>query len=159
MTASTPSGSGRRVTGGRSDSVRRDMWVAWVERRLDDRSKLAAPSMVALWSLLTFYHLTYGFLILLPLAAHLLLVENPGTQVFRRRLFWSLQLGLMFDVPGWSRRLVPLLSIPGWVDALLSHFDRVLMLGLFAATAALALRAARIAGDQTTSLALTRCRK
>jgi hypothetical protein len=124
--------------------------VAWVERRLEDRSKLAAPSMVALWSLLTFYHLTYGFLILLPLAAHLILVENSGTRVFRRRLFWSLQLGLMFDVPGWSRRVVPLLSIPAWVDALLSHFDRVFMLALFAATAALALRTARIAGDRTT---------
>lgn len=117
--------------------------VAWVERRLDDRSKLAAPPMVALWSLLTFYHLTYGFLILLPLAAHLLFVESPGTRVFRRRLFWSLQLALMFDVPGWSRRLVPLLCMPGWVDAVLSHFDRVLMLGLYAATAALALKAAR----------------
>ena len=101
--------------------------------------------MVALWSLLTFYHLTYGFLILLPLAAHLLLVEMPDTQVFRRRLFWSLQLGLMFDVPGLSRRLVPLLSIPVWVDVLLSHFDRVLMLGLYAATGVLAVRAARIA--------------
>lgn len=123
--------------------------VVWIERRLDDRSKLAAPSMVALWSLLTFYHLTYGFLILLPLAAQLLLVDVPGMLVFRRRLFWSLQLGLMFDVPGWSRRLVPLLSIPGWVDALLSHFDRALMLGLYAATAVLAVTAARIAGGQT----------
>ena len=123
--------------------------VARAERRLDDRSKLAALSMVALWSLLTFHHLTYGFLILLPLAAHLLLVEIPGTQVFRRRLFWSLQLGLMFDVPGWARHLDPLLSIPDWADVLLGHFDRVLMLGLFAATAALGLRAARNAGGQT----------
>ena len=84
--------------------------VAWIERRLDDRSKLAAPSMVALWSLLTFYHLTYGFIILLPLAAHLLLVEIPGLWVFRRRMFWSLQLGLMFDLPGLSRRLAPLVD-------------------------------------------------
>ena len=45
---------------------------------------------------------------------------------------------MMFDVPGWSRRLVPLLSIPDWVDAVLGHFDRVLMLGLFAATGLLA---------------------
>lgn len=123
--------------------------VAWIERRVDDRSTLAAPSMMALWSLLTFYHLTYGFLILLPLAAHLLLVDIPGQRVFRRRLFWVLQLGLMFDVPGWSRRLVPLLSIPDRVDVQLRDFDRVLMLGLFAATAALAISAARIAGGQT----------
>ncbi len=122
--------------------------VGWVERRLDDRSKLAAPSMLALWSLLTFYHLTYGFLILLPLAAHLLLVEVPGLQVFRRRLFWSLQLGLMVDVPGLSRRVVPLPSIPGWVDDRLGDFDRLLMLGLYAATLALAVRAARSASGQ-----------
>ena len=118
--------------------------VARAERRLDDRIRLAAPPMVALWSLLTFYHLTYGFLILFPLAAYLLLVESPDTQVFRRRLFWSLQLGMMFDVPGWSRRLAPLLSIPGWVDAVLGHFDRVLMLALFAATGILAIKAARV---------------
>jgi hypothetical protein len=49
-------------------------------------------------------------------------------------------------VPGWSRRLVPRVSIPGWVDVLLSDFDRVLMLGLYAATVALALRSARIVG-------------
>jgi len=97
-----------------------------------------------LWSLLTFYHLTYGFLILFPLAAYLLLVEYPDTRVFRRRLFWSLQLGMMFDVPGWSRRLAPLLSIPDWVDAVLGHFDRVLVLALFAATGILAIKAAHI---------------
>lgn len=120
--------------------------VAWTERRLDDRIRLAAPPMVALWSLLTFYHLTYGFLILLPLAARLLYTEIPDTRVFRRRLFWSLQLGLMFDVPGWSSRLVPLLSIPGWVDILLGHFDRALMLAIYAATGVLAVRTARITG-------------
>lgn len=120
--------------------------VAWTERRLDDRITLAAPPMVALWSLLTFYHLTYGFLILLPLAARLLYAEITGTRAFRRRLFWSLQLGLMFDVPGWSSRLAPLLSIPGWVDVLLGHFDRALMLALYAATGVLAFRTARLAG-------------
>ena len=123
--------------------------VARAERPLDDRIKLAAPPMVALWSLLTFYHLTYGFLILLPLAARLLLVATPGTQTYRRRLFWSLQLGMMFDVPGLSRRLVPLLSAPGWVDGILGHFDRVFVLGLYLATAALALEAARKGGPST----------
>jgi hypothetical protein len=39
---------------------------------------------------------------------------------------------------------VPLLSIPGWVDAVLGHFDRVLMLALFAATGILAFKAARV---------------
>jgi hypothetical protein len=118
--------------------------VARAEGALDDRMRLAAPPMVALWSLLTFYHLTYGFLILFPLAAYLLLAECPDTRVFRRRLFWSLQLGMMFDVPGWSRRLVPLLSVPDRVDAVLGHFDRVLMLVLFAATGILAVKAAHL---------------
>jgi hypothetical protein len=123
--------------------------VALAERPLNERLRLAAPPMVALWSLLTFYHLTYGFLILLPLAARLLLVETSGTQTYRRRLFWTLQLGMMFDVPGLSRRLLPLLSAPGWVDDLLSHFDRALVLGLYSATAVLALRAARMAAGRS----------
>jgi hypothetical protein len=122
--------------------------VAWAERRLDDRIRLAAPPMVALWSLLTFYHLTYGFLILVPLAARLLLVEVSFTQVFRRRLFWVLQLGMMFDVPGASRRLVPLLSLPEWIDAVLRHFDRVFVLGLLVATGLLALETARLAQER-----------
>ena len=129
--------------------------VAHAERRIDQRIRLAAPPMVALWSLLTFYHLTYGFLILFPLAARLLFVETSHIQLFRRRLFWTLQLGMMLDVPNWSRRLVPLLSFPVWVDAVLSHFDRALMLGLFAATGILALKTAQIGSDQATRPALT----
>jgi hypothetical protein len=43
---------------------------------------------------------------------------------------------------------VPLLSIPDRVDIVLRDFDRVLMLGLYAATVALALGAARIAGGR-----------
>ena len=117
--------------------------VAWRERYLNERSRLAAPPMVALWSLLTFYHLTYGFILLYPLAARLLLAEFPGTQVFRRRLFWSLQLGMMFDVPGWSARLTPLLSVSDRVGILLSHFDRAFMLALFMATGLLAIATAR----------------
>ena len=123
--------------------------VALAERGLDERARFAAPPMVALWSLLTFYHLTYGFLILFPLAARLLLVDAPGARVLRRRLFWILQLGMMFDVPGLSQRLMPLLSHPAWADAALSHFDRALVLGLFVATGVFALNAARPSPGET----------
>ena len=41
---------------------------------------LAASSLAAIWSLLTCYHLTYGFIILLPLAAFLLFSDDALTR-------------------------------------------------------------------------------
>ena len=63
----------------------------------------AAPPLVACWSLITFYHLTYGFVILLPVMMLLALNDAPRSRL-RRGLFWLLQLGMMFDIPGLSRR-------------------------------------------------------
>jgi len=67
----------------------------------------AAPPLVACWSLLTFYHLTYGFVVLLPVLM-LLALNNSERSQLRKVLFWLLQLGMMFDIPGLSRRA-------GWV--------------------------------------------
>ena len=67
------------------------------------RVLFAAPALVACWSLMTFYHLTYGFVILLPVLMLLALHDGPRSGL-RVTLFWMLQLGMMFDVPGWSRR-------------------------------------------------------
>ena len=63
----------------------------------------AAPPLVACWSLLTFYHLTYGFVVLLPVMM-LLALNDARPSILRKTLFWLLQLGMMFDIPGLSRR-------------------------------------------------------
>jgi hypothetical protein len=98
----------------------------------------SAPPLVSVWSLLTFYHLTYGFILLLPLAALLLVDDNPRTTVFRRRLFWALQLVLMFDVPGLWRRFGQLFSTSPVVNVFASHVDRLVMVGLLVCVASLA---------------------
>ena len=99
----------------------------------------AAPTLVACWSLLTFYHLTYGFIVLLPVMM-LLALNDAEISVLRRTLFWILQLGMMFDIPGLSRRLG--LSGTPLYDDFLFHADRVLILGLFVGLVVLAWREA-----------------
>jgi Glycosyltransferase family 87 len=97
----------------------------------------AAPPLVACWSLMTFYHLTYGFVILLPVMMLLALNDAPRSRL-RVALFWLMQLGMMFDVPGLSRRA-------GLIETLLftnvlAHADRALMVILFVGLVALAWR-------------------
>ena len=115
----------------------------YYERGTESRLMFAAPGLVALWSLLTFHHLTNGFLLLWPLAALLLFSRDPETATFRWRLFWLLQIGLVFDVPGLWRRFGHLLRAPTWIDDVLMHFDRAFMLAVFAAVAVLATRSRR----------------
>jgi hypothetical protein len=109
------------------------------EARRRDLIMYSAPSLAALWSLLTFYHLTYGFLLLLPTAALLIYADDPRTSTFRLRVFWFLQLVLMVDVPGAWRRFGHYLGPSEVMSALSIHVDRVLMMVLFACVAALAL--------------------
>jgi hypothetical protein len=97
----------------------------------------ASPPLVACWSLMTFYHLTYGFLILLPVMMLLALNDTEPSRL-RKGLFWLLQLGMMFDIPGLSRRL-GLAGTPLYANVL-SHADRVLMLTLFIGLVVLAWR-------------------
>jgi Glycosyltransferase family 87 len=99
----------------------------------------AAPPLVACWSLMTFYHLTYGFVILLPVMMLLALNDARPTRL-RKSLFWTLQLGMMFDIPGLSRR-AGIAGTPLFINVL-SHADRVLMLVLFAGLVVLAWREA-----------------
>jgi hypothetical protein len=94
----------------------------------------AAPPLVACWSLLTFYHLTYGFIILLPIMMMLALSDAERSPL-RTWLFWILQIGMMIDLPGLAR-LTGLSSTT--FGMALSHVDRVLMVCLFAGLAALA---------------------
>ncbi|MSO56915.1 MAG: DUF2029 domain-containing protein [Acidobacteria bacterium] len=97
----------------------------------------AAPPLVACWSLLTFYHLTYGFIILLPVLM-LLALNDAEHSSLRTALFWILQLGMMFDVSGLGRR-AGLADTPFYTTVLV-HADRVLILGLFVGLVALAWR-------------------
>jgi hypothetical protein len=87
----------------------------------------AAPPLVACWSLMTFYHLTYGFVILLPVMMLLALNDAPRSRL-RLGLFWLLQLGMMFDIPGLSRR-AGLAGTPLFTNVL-AHGDRALIVTL-----------------------------
>ena len=95
-----------------------------------------APGLAGIWSLLTFYHLTYGFVVLLPIAAVLLLEEDDASLKDRRIVFWTLQPALMIDVPGAWRRFGALWSRVPILDDVFENFDRFAMLFLFAAVAA-----------------------
>lgn len=100
------------------------------------RAMYLAPGLAGIWSLLTFYHLTYGFVVLLPIAAVLLLGEDDVPFHDRRIIFWTLQLALMIDVPGaWRRFGAPWFHIP-MLDDVFANVDRFVMLFLFAAVAA-----------------------
>ena len=103
------------------------------------RVMYAAPPLVACWSLMTFYHLTYGFVILLPVMMLLALNDAKPTRL-RKALFWLLQLGMMFDIPGLSRRAG--LAGTALFTNVLAHADRVLMLVLFIGLVVLAWREA-----------------
>ena len=97
----------------------------------------AAPPLVACWSLMTFYHLTYGFVILLPVMMLLALNDSEHSKL-RKALFWTLQLGMMFDIPGLSRR-AGLEGTPLFTNVL-AHTDRALILSLFVGLIVLAWR-------------------
>ena len=107
------------------------------EGRFRSRALYAAPPLVACWSLLTFYHLTYGFIILLPVMMLLALNDTEHTRL-RKGLFWLLQLAMMFDIPGLSRR-AGLMDTPLYTNVLW-HADRALVVVLFVGLVVLAWR-------------------
>jgi hypothetical protein len=109
------------------------------------------PALAGVWSLLTFRHLTYGFVLLLPAAALLLCANDPASAALRRRVFWALQFALMFDVPGLWRRFGHLLGAPSILGAAALHADRVLLLCLFVCLAVLSARAGHAAGGRLAS--------
>jgi hypothetical protein len=92
----------------------------------------AVPALAAIWSLLTFYHLTYGFVLLLPAAALVLLADPLPADRLRQAVLWSTQVALVVDVPGLWRRFGPEPS--GTVTAaVLQDWYRLGLLALFAA--------------------------
>ena len=111
--------------------------VGFQEGRWRGATLYSAPPLAACWSLLAFYHLSYGFVILLP--ALMLLVFNDAPQTaLRRRLLWALQIGMMVNVPGLLRHSG--LADEALAAALIHHFDRFLTLGIFAGFVTLAWR-------------------
>lgn len=97
----------------------------------------AAPPLVACWCLLTFRHLTYGFIVLVPVLM-LLALNDAEQSPLRKALFWILQLGMMFDIPGLTRRM-GLADTPLYANVFI-HADRLLMLALFVGLVILAWR-------------------
>lgn len=102
------------------------------DRRWGALTSLALGGAVPL---LAVYHLTYGFVILLPAMMLLLLTEDAGTQRFRRASFAVIQLGLTFDVPGIWRRSGLAEHGPLALATAASHADRFLVLMAFVLTA------------------------
>jgi len=94
---------------------------------------ISAPPLAAVWSLLTFYHLTYGFLLLLPVATLLIFMNDAATRPLRRTVFWIMQAALMVDIPGMWPRIAGVIvpDRPTPFAALASHADRILMAALF----------------------------
>ena len=102
-----------------------------------DRVVYAAPAMVAVWSLMTFYHLTYGFVVLLPTASVLLLSEDPATRRQRHVLFWILQAGLVVDVVLLWRRARPFIPRLEAAGGFVMNVDRLFILFIAAGMSAI----------------------
>ena len=117
--------------------------LGWREQKQNAAVMYSAPALAGVWSLLTFYTLTYGFVLLLPAAMVLRSALDPHTAIVRRRVFWGLQVAMMLDVPGIARHVEHLLTVPPPFDELLRHFDRWSMLGLFVCLTAMAIERGR----------------
>ncbi len=111
--------------------------AGFLEGAVRKRVLYAAPPLVACWSLMTFYHLTYGFVILLPVMMLLALNDAPRSRL-RQSLFWLMQLGMMFDIPGLSRRAG--IGDTALLGSVLAHADRALIMTLLVGLVALAWR-------------------
>ena len=114
--------------------------VGFREGTRNERLLCSAPALAGVWSLLTFYHLTYGFVVPLPTAMLLIYGRDPATAKVRRTIFGVLQFALMVDVPGVWRRFGAWLNAPGVVNAIVPHFDRFLMMIIFVVVVTLHVR-------------------
>ncbi|MEQ1912112.1 MAG: glycosyltransferase family 87 protein [Vicinamibacterales bacterium] len=98
----------------------------------DGRTRLDAcglPGTIAAAVLMTFRHLSYAFVTMLPASAFLLVGVDQVSRRWGQVLFWSLQAGLIFDVPTAYRLALSYGFSAGWAEGLFLHFDRGLLLG------------------------------
>ena len=100
-------------------------------RRLRRDDRLITLALGGVWSLSTLYHLTYGFILLLPAAILLRLDSQRRTQASRIAMFGIMQAGLIVDLPGVARRVTGVLAPV--IVAAVEHADRLLMILVFAA--------------------------
>jgi hypothetical protein len=107
------------------------------EGRWRGRLLYSAPPLAACWSLLTFYHLSYGFVVLLPVLMLLAFSDSPQTWA-RRALLWTLQAGMMVNVPGVLRHTG--LADTQFAGVVINHFDRIFTLVILGGLIALAWR-------------------
>ena len=86
------------------------------------------PGLVAAGILVTFRHLSYAFVSLLPAAAYVLLGASAEAWPVRRRWFWALQAGLIVDVPTFYRLAQSRGWSAGMLEPVFTNFDRGFLL-------------------------------
>jgi hypothetical protein len=153
-------------------------WFGWREGRSRNDMIYAAPPFAAIWVLLTFRHLTYGFVILVPVLMLLALHDCGRAKALRYRtaqrsgealryqpgdashgdglravLMWTLQLAMMFDIPGLAMRFGAA-GTTVYTNVLI-HIDRMVFGALLVGFAVFANRELRLLGDSTGRLPLT----
>lgn len=94
----------------------------WRERAShEETERMALYGFIGAVSLLAVRHLSYDFLLFLPL-----LVSWRG----RRWLFWALWIPLVVQIPGWWRQVLEPLGAPVTL-AVLTHADRLVALAVW----------------------------
>jgi hypothetical protein len=68
-------------------------------RRPSPRSAPAVLAIFCLWSLLSVFHLTHGFVLMLPAFVFLLLVDDPASFRERMKAAAVIQVALMLEIP------------------------------------------------------------
>ncbi len=116
-----------------------------VSRRIsrDSRVLFLLP-LTCVWTLMSVYHPTYDLVLLWPAAVAIaasIADRRPPAAVVGALL--AAQLALVVDVPGlWWKLSGRPFPVPdaGWLTAALVHFDRLLVVGVFAALITLSMR-------------------
>jgi hypothetical protein len=104
---------------------------------VDRQGDLVILQLCCLWSLMAFYHNPYDSILMLPvmfgLYSYVKTAPSASARHQARVALWILQAALVLEVAGRWRTLSKYFDLSRYdaVGALISHFDRVLILGLF----------------------------
>jgi glycosyl transferase family 87 len=116
-----------------------------VSRRIsrDSRVLFLLP-LTCVWTLMSVYHPTYDLVLLWPAAVAIAAwISDRRPQAAVAIALLAVQLALVVDVPGlWWKLSGRPFPAPddGWLTAAMMHFDRLLVVGIFAALTTLAMR-------------------